>query len=517
MSKLFTFLNIVFLVEVIVFVMVVFGFWPREAFLPLALLLILFVSFADKRESLLLIIRSIPFFFALPISNNFDSLNIWRVLILILFLRWFFWRRFFLFLDAIFKLFKIAKGSFKKAWVYIIQHFKVEFLYFLIFFISLLSLIKAEYLTEGVKRIIYFANASVLFFIIRSYAQSIGLRRIALNLLLPVFFVVVFGFVQLYMAYVMNINQFTEFWALQVEKSIYGNKWANIALKANTWFAYYNDAIKLRIFSTFPDTHSLPLYLLMTSPFIIFLILKNDKHKFKKALLWLLLLSVLFIVIMTGTRGIWAAFMVVFLSFFFFKKKFNVSREVFNPIFSFLLAFLLLLPFAGLVFQSSQFNISQAEINETNILKERIVSIVDTEEVSNKGRIYIWKNSIKSIVENPLLGVGINNFPVILKESITKTKAGSSAHNIYLNVAAEIGIFGLLVFLLMVYVVLFEMWRVYRFQNDIAIKAFIFSSFLIFLWMLIYTNTDVAITDGRAFLMLMIFLGVIFSFNYAKR
>ena len=44
--------------------------------------------------------------------------------------------------------------------------------------------------------------------------------------------------------------------------------------------------------------------------------------------------------------------------------------------------------------------------------------------------------------KHPLLGVGIGNFPVVLALNPSASKAGASAHNLYLNFFAELGVLG---------------------------------------------------------------------------
>ncbi len=517
-KKHITSLNLVFFVEVLIVSLVIFNVIPREAVLFLAGLLIYFVLFAPKEDSVLLIARSIPVFVALPITENFDSLNTWRILVLILFLKWFFDSKFFLFLDALFKIIKKAKESFLESIKFAYKNWTVEFLTFLIFFISLLSLFKAEDVVQGVKRIIYFVNLSMLFFVVRSLAQKIGLVKIAKNVLISVALVVFVGFLQLFWAYFTPINDFSEFWAYEVNETLYGKEWANIAIRANTWFAYYNEAIKLRMFSSFPDTHSFPLYLLMGSVFLMVILKKyiSEKNRKKYIFYTVFLAFLIFATILSGTRGIWASFIIPVFILFFWKFRKIVNKETLKLTSIPLFLFLILLPLSAPIFSSNQFKIDTKQEVDSNIFAERLKSIVDTNEVSNKGRVYIWKESIRSISEQPLLGVGINNFPVVLKENLTASKAGASAHNIYLNVASEIGIFGLFVFLLMIYQIIKQAWILFLQNKENIYGIFALALILIISWIAGYTMTDVAITDERAFLMLMILLGVLFSFSKQK-
>lgn len=68
------------------------------------------------------------------------------------------------------------------------------------------------------------------------------------------------------------------------------------------------------------------------------------------------------------------------------------------------------------------------------------------------GRIEIWKRGLTYIAAAPLQGIGIDGFPY--KELATKTNKGfgvrqAAAHNMYLQVAAELGLIGFGAFLTM--------------------------------------------------------------------
>ncbi|MBI3671520.1 O-antigen ligase family protein [Candidatus Azambacteria bacterium] len=510
--KYITSLNLVFFVEVFVIFLAVLGILPREAFLFLLGILLYFILFSPYEDSVLLIARSIPLFAALPITETFDSLNTWRVVVLALFLKWFFDNNFFLFLNAVFTILKKSKESIAGAVKFAYQNWKIEFLAFALFFISLLSLFKADDLTTGIKRMIYFVNLGMLFFVVRSVSQKIGIEKIAKNVLISGIIVAIVGFFQLFLAYLMPINDFSEFWALQADKALYGTAWSEIAIRANTWFAYYNETIHLRMFSSFPDSHSFPLYLLMVLVFTSAIFYKKYSEKKNIKCITAFIALSLFAIILTGTRGIWAsfAFPAAILIFWYFKK--NISKESLKILALPFIIFLILLPLSAPVFSSKQFRMDSQNTEENSkIFAKRLKSIIDTEEVSNKGRIYIWTETAKSIIKNPFLGVGIGNFPTVLKENISAMKAGASAHNLYLHIPAEIGILGFLIFMTILFEILKKAWIVFKENSDGVVRFFALNAFLFLVWILGYSLTDVAIFDERAFLMLMILLGVLFS------
>ncbi len=90
LKKYFTPLNIIFGLEIIVVALAAAGLIPREAILFWTGLAVFYMIFSPVKDSLWLVIASIPLFAALPISDSFDTMANWRILIAVLFLCLFF-------------------------------------------------------------------------------------------------------------------------------------------------------------------------------------------------------------------------------------------------------------------------------------------------------------------------------------------------------------------------------------------------------------------------------------------
>lgn len=509
----FTKLNIIFALELFTVVLAVAGVFPREVFLFLAGVLVFFFLFSSLEESVLLVARSIPLFVALPLSDSFDSLNTWRIAVLALFLKWFFTNgRVRFFFGELNKLAAAARrsiaGGMRLAW----NAWRIETLATLFLLVSVISLCKVDDVVLGIKRIIYFANLWMLFFIVRSAVTRANLRALAVNAVVGASVVVLVGVFQLALAYLIDVDSFSEFWALQVNKTLYGTAWANIAISANTWFAYYNDTIHLRMFSSFPDTHSFPLYLLMAVCFAATLALFASS-RLQRFFLFVFIALAMAEAVLSGTRGIWVSALFPLLALGYLAvRKYAFPRLVWVPF----AAFLVCLPLSSVVFGSTQFKLAETG-QERAVLAERIKSIIDTGETSNQGRVYIWKESLRSIIEHPLLGVGVGNFPVVLSLDPMTIKAGASAHNLYLNMLAELGILGFAVFGWIVYEIMRAGWRLYLRHDEAFVRFFALNFLLYFIWILWYSMTDVAIFDERAFLLFMVLLGALFAFYGTER
>ena len=68
------------------------------------------------------------------------------------------------------------------------------------------------------------------------------------------------------------------------------------------------------------------------------------------------------------------------------------------------------------------------------------------------GRVEIWKRGLKIVAAHPIVGVGMANFPIAEGQTHADIPGTPwmNAHNIFLQVAAEIGLGGLLLYLVLI-------------------------------------------------------------------
>ena len=96
----------------------------------------------------------------------------------------------------------------------------------------------------------------------------------------------------------------------------------------------------------------------------------------------------------------------------------------------------------------------------TEIALERYTTLFQIgSEDTWSGRWSSWQGALDAIASHPLLGAGTGNFAdatldhseVVLRHSIEAGQVGSQAHNIYLGVATELGLVGLVLFLVVLF------------------------------------------------------------------
>ncbi len=105
--------------------------------------------------------------------------------------------------------------------------------------------------------------------------------------------------------------------------------------------------------------------------------------------------------------------------------------------------------------------------------------------------------------------MGIGNYPVVLGEDIANGKKGASAHNLYLDVASEMGLLGLIALLLIFFEILkFYFKKISKFNHFNHFNQ-IFAFF--FVWILIYNLFDVVLLNDRVLLLFMVAVGLIYK------
>ena len=95
----------------------------------------------------------------------------------------------------------------------------------------------------------------------------------------------------------------------------------------------------------------------------------------------------------------------------------------------------------------------------------------------------------------------MGNFPFVLGQNIDSARAGSSAHNLYLSIASEMGLLALAGTLWFLWKLFRKIYDNFISSQDSFLMVYYGSALLFIPWVLIYLLTDSALFDERAFLM----------------
>ena len=572
-------LKTILLSEFILVFAMAMGVAPQEfSYLVLLLLIISFLKL-NKLDSLKLFIISIPLFVALPPNQFSDSMSIWRILIVVLFLK---------ICHSEFvsesignkglSCFQFARQSIKRIGrnggnlrkilkqVQDDNCYKLFLLTTLFFIIAALSLISAQDVGVGMKKILFLLNIFLLFPVVTfSIKNKNDFKEIIKFIFYSTGLLVFIGYLQFILTFFIPLFDFWQFWAQNIIVAFYGQNLSNLLSYSNTWFSYYEVMpATLRMFSLLPDSHSFAMLVIISMPAVLSLIFyyTGKEKKYLSLALIFFLLAVFF----SGSRGAWvgsifALMAAIYLfayphvefknlcklnlkarlfSFPFFKwfikkiknrnlikqiaflKNFNsCSNNYFSKIIiCSILLFFILMPISSFTLKINQ----EIQLYQNNIqlsdedrekfsMFERAFSISDFSEISNKGRLQIWRETLVSISEHPFLGVGFGNFPTVLEENISTSKMGSSAHSTYFDIASEIGIFGLIVFLLILIEILKTARNLFFKLENKYLKMFTGSFFVYFTWICAYGLFDVVIFNDKVLMMVVVMTGVLYSVN----
>jgi len=498
----------VLIIHAALFVLVVTGVLPRAVVPFWTLSLLVWAALVPPAVSVPFFVAAIPAFVAIPITPDFDNFNMWRPLALVIFLRWFLatWSRQ--------SLSAAVRAFLRRPW-----RTPVAAALAVIALAALVSLTQAADLAAGFRRIILIANAAMVPVVTATLVRRDPAWRPALlsATAQSAVLVTLVAFIQLASTYLMDVYGFMHVWGEGIQLRQFGTLWSQIAVRmGNTWLAYYGPQLSLRAFSLFPDSHSFPVYLILALGGLAATVfrpladriaggartLRELAHtRATLSVLWFV--AGLLAVILSGTRGIWAASVglpavVAVLAWWFSRTGTDAGRRLlWRYLGAFLAVYYLLFGIAWPVFVSPQFLLSKGD---WNLLGNRVRSIIDFGETSNSARLEIWSATVRSIAEHPLRGVGIGNFPTVLSQHVILAKAGSSAHNFWLHVAAEIGLAGLAAVMWLWAAAYRSAARLFR---SAATATALYAGWMLLAlpWVAAYLLTDAALLDERALLL----------------
>ncbi len=186
----------------------------------------------------------------------------------------------------------------------------------------------------------------------------------------------------------------------------------------------YFPMLKNRVQSTLGNPNILATFIVIVSSFCLGLLLSNIGNLYKAAIAILLIVSCICL-IFTFSRGLWLSlFLVVIFLSMMLKRK----------------LLYLLIPVSALVILGSN-----------HFVIYRLLSSFQGNDTSALLRFAIWESTWAMIKNHPFTGIGWGAYKFVYPEYDffvnNKEVIIYHAHNMYLNIAAEIGIIALIVFL----------------------------------------------------------------------
>jgi putative inorganic carbon (HCO3(-)) transporter len=446
---------------------------PVYFFLLLAAVLSLIIFFWKTGESLIFLVLYLPFQVALNISGDIDLASS-RVMIVTLFLAWF--------TKSLAKK-RLEIANKPTTWLLLI------FLILILF--SVLFSIDQE---RSAVRSLFFLSILPLYFVSIAYLDSLAkITKVVYVLLLSASLAGLAGIIQFLCQFLFGIDAIMNFWSKNIAYLFYGQSFGKIIITNPSWLVNINGETFFRAISFFPDPHMFSFYLGMAAPMALSLVIFSDTFDLSKRQKLLLYIcnAILFLALgLTFSRaGYFGAFFgvisIVLLGWKFFTRNIKLVITA---------AFLLI---SVLIFSSSSLIIS------------RFISSFDPSEGSNLERLINWNQSIKIIGDSPFYGVGVGSYAEALNAR-APLRSSVTAHNTYLDIAAEIGIPALIVWIIMLVLTVINLISIFKSKGLQLSKEKVISLGLAgtFIWFSSQMIFDTAIYSPTLLSMLMVYLGI---------
>jgi len=377
-------------------------------------------------KTLFLIFLYLPFQVALNPTEGFDLASI-RVAILIVFLLW------------------LIKGLKEKNIPIPFNRITISIISFL--FIAGLSIFWASNANWGIRKMLFLLSIFPLYFIVSSINKKSTITLIKF-FIWGGFLASIVGFFQFLLQFIVGINSATSLWG-KIITPFLGNSFSNAVLENSSWLVSAGGVTLFRSISFFPDPHMMSFYLNMTAILSLSIYLQNKTKAYFFIFLFISLVSLL-----SFSRGGYLGltsglfFMLILSS----KNLFYKIKEDFQK---YLSVTMIVISTLFLMFIFS------------NPISERLSSSFDLEEGSNSERIEIWKNSLQVVSSNIFMGTGLGNYSLHIKLSADYREPIYS-HNAYLDIAAEIGMFGLIFWILVLFFSIKDSLKYFREKHNLV-------------------------------------------------
>ena len=426
------------------------SFYNLSVLFIIASILFIAVSFKYFNQVLCLLIFYIPFQVALNITSGIDLAS-GRVLILYLFAVW------------------IIKSLAEKRFVI---RLNLQTLLILLFLsIACFSMLEAWDAERAFRKILVFLSVFPLYFIITSinkegeqaFVRLHGLTVINKNnyigkilnvLLISGFILSLIGIIQFALQFIIGINPIIDFWSKIIAPIFYGNTFGAEVVSNPSWLVNIGGAAVLRAISLFPDPHMFSFYLGLLIPIVLAKVsfppdkggwgVKNIIQDNK--ILCFILAAMLLAELLTFSRGGYLGLIagigaVIVLSWRYISFNKKIILGFFSGIFVLFMIF-------G----------NQSIVN-------RFLSSFNPSEGSNAERIKNWSQGREVFSDNILTGVGIGNYSIYLYPT-ADYRAPIYAHNLYLDIGAEMGIFTLIAWLALIFITIYQLFKLSRNAGD---------------------------------------------------
>ena len=307
---------------------------------------------------------------------------------------------------------------------------------------GLLSFTYAFNKTEVIVRIFTFVNFYITFLVI-----SVLLKRVS------------FKFLSYFFSFL-----------LLAQLSVSLNQFDTLTTLRN-----YDFSMNSKIIGIFANRNISAAIYLIQLPFLIYLV-KELKSKFFKVVFFCLGLLAVYVIMLLSSRTSYVVIAILLsanlLFYLISKRKLNVFFKSFS-------GYLTLVIIMGIAITY----LSLGSENTANPINR--IQTIEIGETSTNTRLRYYTFGIKDFVSNPIIGYGLGNFKIISierdSENINSYTVPYVMHNDFLEVAVELGIIGLVLFLLIFIYPVYDLFKKLKIKNIKPEHIVLLSSLLIYI------------------------------------
>jgi putative inorganic carbon (HCO3(-)) transporter len=353
----------------------------------------------------------LPFQFALNPTAGIDLAMV-RVIVPIMFLLWIGWS---------------IKNKKKPLEVTSVSIFLLIFL-----FLALFSLYFSHHIEWSLRKLLFLFSLSPIYFVAVSIINTRQkLRQTVFALTFGAATIALVGILQFISQFIFGIDKVYTFLSVYITPFFLGNSFSQAVFSYSSWLVHSNETTYMRAFAIFPDSHIFAYFLGMLLPWTIALWLTSKAHK---PIFFISSVLIIMADILTFTRGNYLALIIGCLFILPFIYKINIKKLLIG------LGFFAII----LIFVSQ------------SLIGKRFSSSFDLQEGSNMARISNWQEALSIIAAHPL-GVGIGQYSSTVYPE-ANYRDPIYAHNLYLDIAAELGLPALFVFILFLFFIFTNFW-----------------------------------------------------------
>ncbi len=354
---------------------------------------------------------------------------------------------------------------------------------FLFLVLSSLSLIGAENVSWGMRKILFFISIFPIYLLVISLVNNyLKIEKIIKVLYISTGLFALVGLIQFLAQFVFSLERVYSFWAVNVLPIFSGFNLGSMILAYPSWLVNIGGQTIMRAFSLFSDPHMFSFYLGLVLPLTVFLYFKG----FNKIILFVVYFLSFIALLFTFTRGAYLAIIITFLVLFFLLWWKSTLKEK---------RFALLFGLSLLIF-----------VIPVTPIADRFYSSFDLNEGSNLGRLEMWQQAGQTGLSYFWSGVGLGNYSLEVNSQFDYRNP-ITAHNLYLDIFSEMGIFTLVIWLILIFGTIGYLFRKIKSDNLKYLSISLIGSLIYFS---VHSFFETAIYSPSVLALLMVILGLSF-------